>query len=209
LQHIKKINQENKPDTFFRKKINLTPFLDTFLPFWTGKINLTPFCFAFLDKENKPDTFFIKKINLTPFCCLFVCGLRPSFRERGMARREWNVTGDGQFGRLAKSAGVRTNPHEYAGTGAIRQKKPQPRTVGVSLLVEAAEMLGATRLVLRSPAARWSNPERGFSSAPAPKKLKAHPLRGRPLSFGGGGGNRTRVRKPSATGSTCLAASLI
>ena len=40
-----------------------------------------------------------------------------------MARREWNVTGDGQFGRLAKSAGVRRNPHEYAGTGAIRQKK--------------------------------------------------------------------------------------
>ena len=33
---------------------------------------------------------------------------------------------NGQFRRLAKSAGVRRNPHEYAGTGAIRQKKSQP-----------------------------------------------------------------------------------
>ena len=43
-----------------------------------------------------------------------------------MARREWNVAGNGQFGRLAKSAGVRRNPHEYAGAGAIGQKKSQP-----------------------------------------------------------------------------------
>ena len=28
------------------------------------------------------------------------------------------------FGRLAKSAGVRRNPHEYAGTGAIGQESP-------------------------------------------------------------------------------------
>lgn len=40
-----------------------------------------------------------------------------------MARREWNVARNGQFRRLAKSAGVRRNPHEYAGTGAIRQEK--------------------------------------------------------------------------------------
>ena len=40
-----------------------------------------------------------------------------------MARREWNVAGNDQFGWLAKSAGVRRNPHEYAGTGAIRQEK--------------------------------------------------------------------------------------
>lgn len=40
-----------------------------------------------------------------------------------MAGREWNVAGNGQFGRLAKSAGVRRNPHEHAGTGAIRQEK--------------------------------------------------------------------------------------
>jgi len=40
-----------------------------------------------------------------------------------MARREWNVARNGQFRRLAKSAGVRRNPHEYAGTGAIRQAK--------------------------------------------------------------------------------------
>ncbi len=40
-----------------------------------------------------------------------------------MARREWNVARNGQFGRLAKSAGFRRNPHEYAGTGAIRQEE--------------------------------------------------------------------------------------
>ena len=40
-----------------------------------------------------------------------------------MARREWNVAGNGQLGRLAQSAGVCRNPHEYAGTGAIRQEK--------------------------------------------------------------------------------------
>ena len=40
-----------------------------------------------------------------------------------MARREWNVARNGQFGWLAKSACVRRNPHEYAGTGAIRQEK--------------------------------------------------------------------------------------
>jgi len=70
---------------------------------------------------------------------------------------------NGQFGWLAQSAGVRRNPHEHAGTGAIRQdarrrsgaersqadpkgerhqwrakKKPQPGTVGVLLVVEAA-----------------------------------------------------------------------
>ena len=40
-----------------------------------------------------------------------------------MARKVWNVAGNRQFGRLAKSAGVRRNPHEYAGTGATRQEK--------------------------------------------------------------------------------------
>ena len=40
-----------------------------------------------------------------------------------MARREWNVARNGQFRRLAKSAGVRRNLHQYAGTGAIRQEK--------------------------------------------------------------------------------------
>jgi hypothetical protein len=39
---------------------------------------------------------------------------------RGMARREWNMAQNGQRGRLAKFAGVCRNPHEYAGTGAIR-----------------------------------------------------------------------------------------
>lgn len=54
-------------------------------------------------------------------------GARPEWE---MARGKWNVAGNGQFGRLAKSAGVRRNPHEYAGTGAIRQKKPQPHGLG-------------------------------------------------------------------------------
>ena len=40
-----------------------------------------------------------------------------------MARREWNVARNAQFPRLVKSAGVRRNPHEYAGTGVIRQEK--------------------------------------------------------------------------------------
>jgi len=53
--------------------------------------------------------------------------LRTSGRFQGagcslqMAGRERKVGRNGQFGRLAKSAGVRRNPHEYAGTGAIRQ----------------------------------------------------------------------------------------
>jgi len=34
------------------------------------------------------------------------------------------------------------------------------------------------------------------------------PPKGDPSSFGGGGGNRTRVREPSAPGSTCLSASI-
>ena len=53
-----------------------------------------------------------------------------------MARREGNVPKDGSDGRPAKSAGVRRNPRKHAGTSAIRQKKPQPRTVGVGVLVE-------------------------------------------------------------------------
>lgn len=56
-----------------------------------------------------------------------LCGLRARSRERGRSEewpgREWNVARNGQFGRLAKSAGVRRNLREYAGTGAIRQEK--------------------------------------------------------------------------------------
>jgi hypothetical protein len=33
------------------------------------------------------------------------------------------VAGNGQFGRLLKSAGFRKNPQEHAGTGAIGQEK--------------------------------------------------------------------------------------
>lgn len=40
-----------------------------------------------------------------------------------MARREWNVAGNGHFGRLAKSAGFRRNPQKHAGVGAIGQEK--------------------------------------------------------------------------------------
>lgn len=37
-----------------------------------------------------------------------------------MARREWNVAGNDQFGWLTKSAGFRKNPQQHAGTGVIR-----------------------------------------------------------------------------------------
>ena len=73
-----------------------------------------------------------------------------------MAGREWNVAWNGQFGRLAKSAGARRNPHEYAGTGASRQEKTPTKN-------------------------GW-----GFI-------------------IGGGGGNRTPVRKFSTASSTYLA----
>ncbi len=62
--------------------------------------------------------------------------------------------------RPIRAAGeVRRNPHEYAGTGAIRQGKTPT--------------------------------ENGWGS-----------------NIGGGGGNRTRVRKPSAVGSTCVSSLL-
>ncbi len=44
-----------------------------------------------------------------------------------MARREWNVAGDGHFGRLEESAGIRTNPRRYAG---LQEKCPTAYTVG-------------------------------------------------------------------------------
>jgi len=72
-----------------------------------------------------------------------------------MARREWNGARNGQFGRLAKSAGFRRNPREHAGTGAIGQEKT-PTENGWGFII------------------------------------------------GGGGGNRTRVRKPSTGSSTYL-----
>jgi len=40
-----------------------------------------------------------------------------------MAKREWNVARNGQFGRLAKSAGIRRNPQQHAGIGAIGQNE--------------------------------------------------------------------------------------
>lgn len=40
-----------------------------------------------------------------------------------MVSRGWNLARNGQFGRRAKSAGVRRNPYEYAGTGKIGQEK--------------------------------------------------------------------------------------
>ena len=45
-----------------------------------------------------------------------------------MARREWNVTQNGRFGQLAKSAGFRRNPRKHAGFGAIRQEKTPTET---------------------------------------------------------------------------------
>ena len=51
-----------------------------------------------------------------------------------MARREWNVARNGQFGRQAKSAGFRRNPQQHAGTGANRQKKaPTDNSWGSSI----------------------------------------------------------------------------
>lgn len=51
-----------------------------------------------------------------------------------MARREWNVARNGQFGRLAKSAGFRRNPQQHAGTGANRQEKaPTDNSWGFSI----------------------------------------------------------------------------
>ena len=45
------------------------------------------------------------------------------------------MAGNGQFWRLAKSAGFRRTTQQHAGTGAIGQEKTQPRTVGVLILV--------------------------------------------------------------------------
>lgn len=47
-------------------------------------------------------------------------------------------------------------------------------------------------------------PEQGFSSFP-PQNKKGPVLVTGPFLFGGGGGNRTPVRRHSALGSTCLA----
>ena len=58
-----------------------------------------------------------------------------------MARREWNVARNGQFGWLAKSAGIRRNPQQHAGTGAIGQEKTQLITVGALVLVEMGGFL--------------------------------------------------------------------
>ena len=69
------------------------------------------------------------------------------------------------------------------------KRRLQPRTVEVVVLVEAAGMLGANAPrpspgsgppslrsgVLRSPVARWSNPERGLSSTPTHKTPKGRP----------------------------------
>lgn len=45
---------------------------------------------------------------------------------KGMARREWNVARNGQFGRLAKSAGFRRNPIDTQGSARSGKKKSQP-----------------------------------------------------------------------------------
>src|SRR5690606_27770055 len=53
-------------------------------------------------------------------------GLRVCSKERDWSEEwpgEWNVARNGQFGRLAKSRGVRRNPQQHAGTGANRQEK--------------------------------------------------------------------------------------
>ena len=71
-----------------------------------------------------------------------LCGLRASFRERGRSEEwlgesgMWPGTADsGGWRSPQASAGTPNNTREPARSG---KKKPQPRTVGVSLLVEAA-----------------------------------------------------------------------
>src|SRR5690606_39853116 len=77
-------------------------------------------------------------ICMVPRCGL--CGLRASFRERGRREKRpgesgrWPRTGPGAGRRSPQaSAGIPANTRESARSG---KKKPQPRTVGVSLLVE-------------------------------------------------------------------------
>lgn len=63
-----------------------------------------------------------------------------------MARREWNVARNGQFGRLAKSAGVRRNPRKHAGTGAIRQEKT-PTENGWGFIIDGGAAPRTKRLL--------------------------------------------------------------
>ncbi len=59
---------------------------------------------------------------------------RWNISEATQARREWNVAGNGQFGRLARYAGFRRNPQQHAGTGANRQEKaPTDNSWGFSI----------------------------------------------------------------------------
>jgi len=81
------------------------------------------------------------------------------------------------------------------------------------LLVEAAVNIRdfvphpSGRRRLRSNVLRrsrsWSNPLRGFFDSRTNDKQKSHRKGGCFVCNGGGGGNRTRVRKSSAIGSTC------
>ena len=78
-----------------------------------------------------------------PLICMGLrCGLRASFRERGRSEEwsgesgMWPGTANSGGGRSPQaSAGAPKNTREPARSG---KKKPQPRTVGVSLLVEPA-----------------------------------------------------------------------
>jgi len=64
--------------------------------------------------------------------------------------------------------------------------------------------------VLHSPAARLSNPNAGSHPHHRQAKQKGCPFRDTPFALiGGGGGNRTRVREPSARRSTCLFTSIV
>jgi len=71
-----------------------------------------------------------------------------------MARGEWNVARNGQFGRLAKSAGFRRNPQQHAGTGANRQKKaPTDISGGFSIGGQLRRWLWVS---LTAAALRWT-----------------------------------------------------
>ena len=84
-----------------------------------------------------------------------------------MARREWNVAGNGEVGRLAKSAGFRRNPQQHAGAGAIRQEKT-PTENGWGFVI------GGGWLTICRPASRAYEHWRGLLQALANSHLTSN-----------------------------------
>jgi len=70
-------------------------------------------------------------------------------------------------------------------------------------LLPAAHRFAAHFVRPKRASPRFVNPLRGLDARHGPRKHKWAPF-GDPFVFGGGGGNRTHVRKSYATSSTCL-----